>query len=216
MSVKDEIVAVLRELGGEVVSPEGLATRQVAERVASTGSFTAVSTALGQLERDGIVERDQPQLKRTTRIALAGPGVRPGRKGAAVLAERASRVLARELESELDGVLDGLEQAHQAALEAAEERARAHALASERTRRERDEAREEARVQHAAREAAETEVAELREELQIARHNAGVWQRQALERPRVRELLSTVSDQLTSESRRDLEQLMRSLPRERE
>lgn len=216
MSVKDEIVVVLRELGGEVVSPDGLATRRVAERVASTGSFTAVSTALGQLERDGVVVRDQPNLKRTTRIALAGPGVRPGRKGAAVLAERASRVLARELEDALGSVLDGLEQAHQAALEAAEERACTHALASERARRERDQAREEARVQRAAREAAETEVAELRERAQIAEHNAQVWRRQALERPRVRELLATVSSQLPAETRRELEQLMRTLPGTRE
>lgn len=216
MSVKDEILTVLRELGGEVVDPGGLATRRIAERLASTASYTSVSTVLGQLERDGVVVRDQPNLKRTTRIALAGPGVRPGRKGATVLAERASRAMAAELERALGDVLDGLEQAHQAALEAAEERARTHALASERARRERDQAREEARVQRAAREAAETEVAELRERAQIAEHNAEVWRRQALERPRVRELLATVSSQLPAETRRELEQLMRTLPGTRE
>lgn len=212
MSVKDEVLTVLRELGGEVVDPDGFATRQLAARVASAASSTQVSTELGKLDRDGLVERDQPNLKRCTRIALAGPGVRPGRKSAQVLAEQASRALARELEGALEGVLDGLEEAHQAALDAAEERARTHALASERTRRERDQAREERDAALSAHRAVEEELAEVREQAQIARHNAEVWQRQALGRADVRRTLTALRDQLPAGQRQALERLMRELP----
>lgn len=216
MSVKDEILLVLRDLGGEVVSPEGLATRRIAERLASTASYTSVSNAVGQLERAGLLVRDQPNLKRCTRIALAGPGVRPGRKSAQVLAEQASRALAAELEGALSGVLDGLEQAHQVAVEAREERLRVLALERDQARRERDEARSERDAALYAYRAVEEELAEAREQAQIAEHNAEVWRRQALERPRVRELLGAVRDQLEPTQRRELEQLMKTLPRERE
>lgn len=212
MSVKDEILTVLEELGGEVADPRGFATRQLAARIASASSAAQVSTALGQLDREGLVERDQPNLKRCTRIALAGPGVRPGRKSAQVLAEQASRALARELEGALGQTIGALEQAHQAALEAAEERARTHALASERTRRERDQAREERDAALSAYRAVEEELAQAREELQITRHNAEVWQRQALGRADVRRTLVALRDQLPGDQRQALERLMRELP----
>lgn len=218
-TLKEEIILILEELGGEVVDRDGQAVRQIFKRVASTGTYSSVSTAVGELEQAGLVVRDQPNLKRTTRVALNGPGVRPGRKSLEVVMEKVSRTLADAVRADLQLVIDahvaaGMQEqgTDPAKLEETEHKlAMAQAEVGDLRLKLRDAEAEPTRLRGQLDQVRQ-ELEETREQLRIAQHNTEVWRRNAMGKPKVREMLTTFRDHLDDDSRRELDRLMRELP----
>lgn len=217
--LKDEILTILNELGGEVLDDDGKAVRKIFERVASTGTYSSVSTAIGELDKAGVVVRDMPNLKRTTRIAINGPGVRPGRKNLDVVMEQVSRLMADTLRVELQQVVDahvaagldeqGVDPDQMADLREKLAMAEARIGDLKLALREAQQAPAQLRAQL---DQARQELAEKTEKLTNTERSLESWKRNALGRPVVREMLAEVKDRLDPKVRAELERLMRELP----
>lgn len=211
MGVQDEILAILEELGGEVVDPKGRASRKIFDRVASTGIYSTVGAALRQLEEQGLIVRDMPTLKSTTRIALNREGTRPGMQSMEVVLERFSRSMADQLSDTVHALIEthvaySLEQAGstQAEVDLLKEQL---ALKGVEIRDLKRQLREESATPARLRAQVDQLRSELEEECEarrIAEHNAQVWKNNALRKP---------ADHLDPEERRALDRLMRELPR---
>lgn len=223
VTIKDEVLAVLEELGGEVTDPDGYAVRRVFERIASTANFTAVSGAVGELDKAGLVVRDMPTLKTTTRIALNRPGVRPGRKALVVVMEQVSRLMAATLETELQTVIDAHVEAGMMEngvhpddvadlrdrLAAAEQRVRAQSASIAELRAEPARLRERLAEVEAA-------LAEEREARANAERALESWKRKALGKAAVRETLIEIRDLVDPAAVAEIDRIMRELPRGRQ
>lgn len=220
--VQDEIILVLEELGGEVREGSGLAVRKIFERMATTKSYTEVSSLMSDLEAEGKIIRDMPSLKRTTRVALAGRGFAPPVKDIKVVLEQFSRTLAEDLEGTVNHLVD----AHVAA-KLEEQRSKMTAEANGELQAENDKLRktvEKLRERVKENEAepmrlrgeldqAEAEIESLRERLRVAEHNVEVWKQNAIGRPAFREAMAAFKDKLRDDDRRALERMMRELPK---
>lgn len=225
--LKHEILTVLEEMGGEVVDPDGFAARKIYERCShaqeGTYGYSMFSGLTAELEDEGKLYRDQPSLKRTTRIALVKPGVRPAYKDIRVVMEKASRGIAETVESTISTMLD----AHvAAAVEEQRPAIRAEAEAEFKDlidEKDREIARLQARLRDAIAEPAtlreqvrvlKQQHEEKDEQLRISRHNEQEWRRRA-SRARteaVKEVEHKVRDLLRPEQKRQLEGLMREVP----
>lgn len=222
--LREAILQALEDLGGEVTCSSGKAVRKIFNELPAQyqKDYTKVSSEMARLEDDGLVYRDMPALKSTTRVALVKPGVRPGRKNIKVVMEKASRGMAQMLEHELQNAIDAHVAMARAQFEAeqapecdhedelAQLRNQVKALKGQL----RDAQNAPAALQ-AQLDQQRTENEELREQLRIANHNVDVWRRQALGKPNVREMLTTVRDTLDPKQRQLLEGLMRELPSSR-
>lgn len=204
--VHDEVLIILEELGGEVVEPGGAATRLIFERVSCTTNFATVSTAIGDLEKRGLLVRDQPSLKRTTRIALARDGVRPGRKALPVAMEHLSRSMSEAVEATVRDVIEAERQAIHAEFEAQDRAAESNEIANLRSQLQ--DRTNEVTVLRASLDQVRKERDDALEAQRIAEHNADVWRSKRLRAP---ELMEQIRDRLSPEERRDLERMMKEM-----
>lgn len=219
---KQEILTVLEEeLGGEVRDAGGLAVRRIFERIASTESYTTVSSLMSDLEAEGKIIRDMPSLKRTTRVALAGRGFAPPVKDLKVVLEQFSRTMVDGLEGTVNRMIDAhveirlqQERAEIQAEADAELRAENERLQAEveRLKGAVQEARQEPMRLRSQLDQAEADRESLEDRLKVAEHNAEVWRQNAMGRPRFREAMSALRDRLDDDERKQLDRLMRSLP----
>lgn len=211
--VHDEILLVLEELGGEVTDKDGRATRLIFQRMSTTSSFTTVSTAIKRLEERGKIVRDQPTLKSTTRVALARPGVRPGRKSLPVAMEQLSRTMAENVEATVRDVIEAERDAIRAEIEAEDREVidlRVEELRNEIAgfRSQLQDRDNEIVALRASLDQVRRERDDALEARRIAEHNAEVWKRK---RTAVPELMEQIRDRLSAGERRDLENMMREM-----
>ena len=219
--VHDEVLLVLEELGGEVRDSSGLAVRKIFERMATTSTYTDVSSIMKDLEEEGLIIRDQPSLKRTTRVALADRGFAPPVKDVKVVLEQFSRSLAEDLEGTVNRLVDAHVQTELAKRED-EVSAQMNAELEKRNKQLQEQvgelrekvkrAQEKPASLQAKNDQLEQEVADLRERLRIAEHNAEVWKQNAMGKPRFREAMAAFKDKLPPEQKRQLERMMREVP----
>lgn len=217
--LKEEILTVIEELGGEVIDTDGFAARRVFERVASTGTYTAVSTALGELDKAGAIVRDMPNMKRTTRIALADRGFAPARKSLSVVSQELASSIAGEMETMVERVIEAEVQGRVAEYEC--ERCEAAERDAELARQEAKALRSENATLRANNvntslkaqvDQLKAELADERERIRTLERSVESWKQNAMGRPVVREMLAEVKDQLDPKTRAELEKLMRELP----
>lgn len=224
--LKQEVQTVLLEVfGGEVKSPDGLAGRLLFKHISSTGTYTTLSSALGQMDKDGLLVRDMPSKKRCTRIALPEYSSYPARKSLETVIEQATVELAALLSPQVRAVIDAETDFLRSGMEeeiARRVEERVAVLEQEAAVAKEEwsqgmmdrEARLELRSAQVAN--AEAEMAEMREQLRIAHHNTETWKRKAQNRgqqPVSSERFAKLRDKLPDAQRRELDALMRELPR---
>lgn len=214
MTLRDDVIRTLKDLGGEILDTNGLATRRLHEMLGdhAPSRQATLSSLLSELERNGEIVRDQPNLKRTTRIAVNRPGIRPGRKSLEVIVEQAGRYMAAQIEHDVQAAIDAHVSAAQDGVEQLEDEVRRLKRHSAQLRQQRDEAR---RQRDELRRRVETDADTmnlLRERLAVAERNIETWRRNALGRPNVRAAITTIREELDPGLRSQLDELMRELP----
>lgn len=214
MTLRDNVIRTLKDLGGEIIDTNGLATRRLHEMLGANAPSrqATLSSLLSELERDGEIVRDQPNLKRTTRIAINRPGIRPGRKSLEVIVEQAGRFMAAQIEHDVQATIDAHVIAAQDGVEQLEDEVRRLKRHATQLKRQRDEARRERDARRREVETLRDNEQLLRERLRIAEQNGETWRRNALGRRSVRETLTTVREELDPGLRSQLDELMRELP----
>jgi len=223
--ISQEIILILEEnFGGELTDPQGGVTRRIFDLMASTKTFTSVSSTVGQMDEEGLIVRDMPNLKRTTRIALnCGKfegQFRPGRKSVQVITEQASRSLASLLENNVQEAIDAhvayaIETMDTDDIPAVQQLREELAMTRNELRLERRkprEAEEQLAVLRSQLDQVRTELEEEREQHRIAKHNAEIWRERAVGRVETSDAIQTLASALRPESARALEQLMRETP----
>lgn len=209
MTIRDEVLLILeQEYGGEVRDPQGLAARKLFERCATTSSAGVVSTTLKQLDDEGVIVRDMPNMKRCTRIAMNDGRFEPGRKSLAVVSQYLAKTMADTFEQQVQHVVD------------AQSEARAQELANEQVeaiQQELDLQKQEVKALRSKLASAEAplqakidqleqELTEVREQLRIAEHNAEVWKRKTRQ---VNDRIDSIRDRLSPDERRAIDRMMR-------
>lgn len=225
--VRDEFLKILlEEFGGEVFDPGGGVIRKIYDRMATSTSYVAVSGMISTLDRQGLVIRDMPSMKRTTRIALPEYSSHPPRKALSVVLQETSQTMVSSIEDQVSALIDA--EAQRLASEVADDRLQAELglreeeidrlnadLAAARSeiaslRRDSGNAALQAQIDQLKQ-----ELAEEREQRRIAENNAEVWRRNAMGKPKVKEMMAAIKDRLDPAQRKQLESLMTEVPASR-
>lgn len=220
--LKREIETVLLEhFNGEVYDANGLTTRKIFQYISGAKSIAQVSSALTEMDEEDRVHRDQPNQRRTTRVALPEHSSHPPVKAVPVMVEQSVREIGEMLEQSVNALVDNRVEAgiHEYKKKIREEEQKKVAEEVDLLRSEVKSLRSKltsgtAPIQSQV-EQLEAELAETREKLRIAEHNVGVWKRQAMGRANVQEMFTSVKDRLPDHMKRELEKVMRELPAER-